>query len=899
MGHICSHNWRSDALGIDFLRKQGISLDLHRNQLSIHGEVIQMSWGQGTLIAQTTEVRAGKNHTVPANSVQRVMGVLAKPMGREYIIEAKAEGCLLIPRTLHDVSQDPVLCLINLTGSSLVVSKGDLLAQAQEVDEGETPGPKVCKMGVAGDVKEKLLPQHLQEMFTRSCEDLSKGEEETLCSLLQEFQDVFASSDLDLGHFTALEHGIDTGNHPPIKQRMRRTPLGFAQEEEAHLEKMLQSGFTENVDDTIPLAKRPYGSTQTKDTREPVVQISRVAVSKRGDELAIWSEGEGDIWVQERGGDPGVNLGYSQEKLKENQSKDPDLKWVVQWRKTKGEPSEEEIFLSGPAPKYYWLNRELFVLNGDNILYKKGMKGDADRVVIPQVSRKKLMELCHDIPAAGHQGGDRTYQRIKPRYYWRGMKKEIEQYVASCALCSQNKKATRPNRHPMVKHHAGAPMERVHLDFVGPLPKTERGNEHILMMIDQFTKWVECVPLPAQGAELTARTAVNEFFSRFGSPFQGPQGEEIQDREKYVSDLEEAIQGAHELARANLKTAQERLKRDYDLKVVVKRFKVGDLVYQLDTATIKGKCRKLTPSWKGPGVVVESLTPYLYRVKMKTAMVVAHHDRIKLCKDREVPNWCKKLQAQVISRNWKEIEELEPKGKKGKNIYCSCRGPDDGGLMIRCDECREWFHGRCVDITPGEADRMDAYQCPGCSVSTGVHVSRISLHSKVNLFQMDNNQNKPDKSGDEAQPSSPEELRQLDPEVQGSPGAAVEVGGGPNGGSEGVEGKGEVKTKKKRKSRPNKKSRAAKKKAMAATSPLLTTSPQGMAQGQEVCRGQSGSPASCEVATPHYGVQGESVGTGLSCPVSGCEARGPGLEGHILAEHVAEVFRDLVVSDQG
>ncbi|VDI00653.1 Hypothetical predicted protein [Mytilus galloprovincialis] len=540
------------------------------------------------------------------------------------------------------------------------------------------------------------------------------------------------------------------------------------------------------------------------------------------------------------------------------------------------------------------------------------------------------------------------------------------------------------------------------------------------MMIDQFTKWVECVPLPAQGAELTARTAVNEFFSRFGSPFQvftdqgrnfeshlfkamcdllqihksrttpyrpssngqvercnrtlmasvrcfvgknqkswdlflpqlagafrasvsrstgftpnhlmlgrevnqpaelmfrGPQGEEIQDREKYVSDLEEAIQGAHELARANLKTAQERLKRDYDLKVVVKRFKVGDLVYQLDTATIKGKCRKLTPSWKGPGVVVESLTPYLYRVKMKTAMVVAHHDRIKLCKDREVPNWCKKLQAQVLSRNWKEIEELEPKGKRGKNIYCSCRGPDDGGLMIRCDECREWFHGRCVDITPEEADRMDAYQCPGCSVSTEVHVSRISLHSKVNLFQMNNNTNSMDKTGDGSQPPSPEqasvtevteelvvcvseeELRQLDPEVQGSPGAALEVCGGSEGGSEGVEGKGEVKkTKKKRKSRSNKKSRAAKKKATAATSPLLTTSPQGVAQGQEVCRGQSGSPASGEVATPHYGVQGEAVGTGLSCPVSGCETRGPGLEGHILAEHVAEVFRDLVVSDPG
>jgi hypothetical protein len=36
-------------------------------------------------------------------------------------------------------------------------------------------------------------------------------------------------------------------------------------------------------------------------------------------------------------------------------------------------------------------------------------------------------------------------------------------------------------------------MERVHLDFIGPLPRTERINEHI----DQFIKWVECIPLPS------------------------------------------------------------------------------------------------------------------------------------------------------------------------------------------------------------------------------------------------------------------------------------------------------------------------------------------------------------------------------------------------------------------
>ena len=68
----------------------------------------------------------------------------------------------------------------------------------------------------------------------------------------------------------------------------------------------------------------------------------------------------------------------------------------------------------------------------------------------------------------------------------------------------------------MTVYHASTPMESVHLVFLGPLPQTLRGNVYVLMMVDQFTKWVGCIPLPSQTAEHTATAAVNEFFSRFG-----------------------------------------------------------------------------------------------------------------------------------------------------------------------------------------------------------------------------------------------------------------------------------------------------------------------------------------------------------------------------------------------
>ena len=115
--------------------------------------------------------------------------------------------------------------------------------------------------------------------------------------------------------------------------------------------------------------------------------------------------------------------------------------------------------------------------------------------------------------------------------------------ICGYLLCLQSeKKANVYGWVPMQEYHAGAPMERVHLDFLGPLPKTPRGNEYVLMMVDKFTKWVECVPLLSQKAEITAMAAVDGFFSRFGYPFQifTDQGRNFES--KFISALCEALE---------------------------------------------------------------------------------------------------------------------------------------------------------------------------------------------------------------------------------------------------------------------------------------------------------------------------------------------------------------------
>ena len=158
--------------------------------------------------------------------------------------------------------------------------------------------------------------------------------------------------------------------------------------------------------------------------------------------------------------------------------------------------------------------------------------------------------------------------------------------------------------------------------------------------------------------------------------FGGPEKTGPLDGDRYVGELQTATEGAHRVTRENIKLAQKRMKRDYDVKVRVRELKPGDLVYQLDTATIKGKSRKLSPSWKGPGVVIEKLTPYLYRIKLKRAILTANHDRLKLCLDREVPVWAQRLSQQIISGAG--TEEGEAQGVASGKLYCVCRKPYRG-----------------------------------------------------------------------------------------------------------------------------------------------------------------------------------------------------------------------------
>lgn len=213
--------------------------------------------------------------------------------------------------------------------------------------------------------------------------------------------------------------------------------------------------------------------------------------------------------------------GYSLNDLHGMQRSDPDIRQVVEWVETGERPQVNEINAVGPAARHYLQCWDALVLK-NGILLRKFEKKDGSgsylQLVTPRCLQKDVLYQMHNSVLAGHLGRKKTREKLLQRYYWHGVREDIYLWIAQCDNCGANKPPVRNPRAPLGSMPAGAPLDRLATDILGPLPRTPRGNRYILVVTDAFTKWVEIFPIPDQTAETTARTILNEVISRFGSP---------------------------------------------------------------------------------------------------------------------------------------------------------------------------------------------------------------------------------------------------------------------------------------------------------------------------------------------------------------------------------------------
>ncbi|XP_049271184.1 uncharacterized protein K02A2.6-like [Rhipicephalus sanguineus] len=172
--------------------------------------------------------------------------------------------------------------------------------------------------------------------------------------------------------------------------------------------------------------------------------------------------------------------------------------------------------LSPELRPYYDVREELSVVDG--LLMR------SERVVVPAKLTATFVQLAHE----SHPGIVKTKQRLREKYWWPGLDKQVESAIHSCATCQAADKSVKSYPTPLQPVALpDRPWSKIAIDVVGPFERASADCRFVISVVDYFSKWPEI----AFCREASSRTVLDfllSIFAREGYPVElvsdhGPQ----------------------------------------------------------------------------------------------------------------------------------------------------------------------------------------------------------------------------------------------------------------------------------------------------------------------------------------------------------------------------------------
>lgn len=110
------------------------------------------------------------------------------------------------------------------------------------------------------------------------------------------------------------------------------------------------------------------------------------------------------------------------------------------------------------------------------------------KYVVPVVERRAIIQAIHE---EAHLGFVKTLAKVRERHYWPHLAADVKRFCSQCEVCRESKI---PNMN--VKPICGKPKlcsrpwELISMDFLGPYPRSKKGNVWLLVVSDFFSKFV-------------------------------------------------------------------------------------------------------------------------------------------------------------------------------------------------------------------------------------------------------------------------------------------------------------------------------------------------------------------------------------------------------------------------
>lgn len=178
-------------------------------------------------------------------------------------------------------------------------------------------------------------------------------------------------------------------------------------------------------------------------------------------------------------------IAYWVQKLKEEKEVD---EWILQ---KKEQISRQEA-------------RKEFSIQGGLLIFR-------DRYCMGPNSKliTEILKELHDSKIEGYSSYFRTLYRIRQRFYWVGMRKQIKKFVVECLTCQQIKiPADKPLGLLLPLNIPMAIWEEVSVDFITGLSPVQ-GHSVIIVVVDRLSKYCHLGSLP----ETYSTKAVANYFT--------------------------------------------------------------------------------------------------------------------------------------------------------------------------------------------------------------------------------------------------------------------------------------------------------------------------------------------------------------------------------------------------
>ena len=215
---------------------------------------------------------------------------------------------------------------------------------------------------------------------------------------------------------------------------------------------------------------------------------------------------------------------------REGLAEDDILQQVIDLVKSGETPTKEAFKAMSPRLRSYARLQPLLEVDEKNQLYLHTSPPPWERTsedhreirLCPPVSLfSTIFFHCHTGRLAGHCGRDETHRAISARFFWPGMWSYTSIMTANCPECLRKLTQVDKIQHEMYTYPLGRFNQKLYVDLVGPFnAATYQGTTmfHLVTMLDGYTRYLVCQPVPSQTAEVVGKAILESWFFRFGIP---------------------------------------------------------------------------------------------------------------------------------------------------------------------------------------------------------------------------------------------------------------------------------------------------------------------------------------------------------------------------------------------